>query len=631
METLNETYTLLGVLGSGGMSTVYLAEHTRLHIRVAIKRIPRDPQREPYIDNEYRLLKKLRHPLLPYVLDAFQQEDCEYIVEEYIPGKTLQQLLQDQGRIPEETARFWMKALCDVLDYLHSRTPPVIYRDLKPSNIMVLPGGTLKLLDFGIARETNEGTAASSTHVGSYGYAAPEQFGHGPVDARSDLYSLGVTFHHLLTGKSPYDPPYKVQSARELNPEISVGMDAVLRRCTQADPARRYKSVRSLRYDLDHLYLFEDRYKHYRRQILARRAWVTVLLTGAVALMGTGGWLIARETLDRAMTPQADAYRIGLQLMEENRYQEAIQVLSDGLETAEEARKAVLSQARGDAYYRAARQQTEAEPALELLELAIRDYEDAGDDTRADAARQLQQDLQAEQKSREILAGVYAWFAAGDSERVFEFMGQEDFFTCRDGLREESMIYTDPAGDGTMSVIIYRDDPMIYYGGVSDGIRQGEGILLSSVSAQSNYLDYLYSGSWEGDKPNGPGSVSVRNPYTGAGQYLSALYYEGNFVDGKLDGEFRYVVAWMDKSSEEAQGTLNLATASGMKAKEGVLQPLDASQIPDWYDPETSAEDGILVGYDEEHRQMYNIVKGQENNVYGALPFAGVLTLLQFT
>lgn len=229
--TFNDTYEIKSVIGKGGMSTVYLADHKRLHTRWAVKEVRKQQAARFDFLAESNILKRLQHPMLPRIIDIFEDRDCIYIVEDFVEGVTLDELLKQQKRVEEAVALQWFRDLCGVLNYLHTQKPnPIIYRDMKPSNIMLQPDGSLKLIDFGIAREYKQDSSADTTYIGTKGYAAPEQFGRAQTDGRTDIYSLGVTMYHLLTGKSPYEPPYQFVPARQLAPELSRGIEYILHR-----------------------------------------------------------------------------------------------------------------------------------------------------------------------------------------------------------------------------------------------------------------------------------------------------------------------------------------------------------------------------------------------------------------
>ena len=294
--TFNDTYEIRSIIGKGGMSTVYLAEHKRLHTRWAVKEVrKRQAARFDFLA-ESNILKKLQHPMLPRIVDIFEDPDSIYLVEDFVEGITLEDLLKRQKRVDEATGLQWLRDLCGVLGYLHRQRPhPIIYRDMKPSNIMLQPDGTLKLIDFGIAREYKQGSSADTTYIGTKGYAAPEQFGTAQTDARTDIYSLGATMYHLLTGKSPYEPPYQFVPARQLAPELSRGIEHVLDKCLQSEPERRYQSVEELLDDLDHMYRYDQAWQRVQTTKRLRAAVLAVMLAASLGLMAGGQALMAGE------------------------------------------------------------------------------------------------------------------------------------------------------------------------------------------------------------------------------------------------------------------------------------------------------------------------------------------------
>ena len=296
--TFNDTYEIRSVIGRGGMSTVYLAEHKRLHTRWAVKQVRKEQGTKFDFLAESNILKKLQHPMLPRIVDIFEDAESIYIVEDFVEGITLEKLLEEQGRVDEARGLGWFKDLCSVLGYLHRQKPhPIIYRDLKPSNIMLQPDGTLKLIDFGIAREYKQESSADTTYIGTKGYAAPEQFGTAQTDERTDIYSLGVTMYHLLTGKSPYQPPYQFVPARQLVPGLSAGTEYILGKCVQPEPADRYQHVPELLDDLEHIYRFDQAWQKYVRARRGRRVLLGVMLAASVALMAGGLLLHRQETI----------------------------------------------------------------------------------------------------------------------------------------------------------------------------------------------------------------------------------------------------------------------------------------------------------------------------------------------
>ncbi|MBQ1487177.1 MAG: serine/threonine protein kinase [Lachnospiraceae bacterium] len=209
-------YRLLSEIGHGGMSVVYLAMNERANKTWAIKEVRKDGGTDSEVVQqglvaETEMLKKLNHPHLPSIVDVIDTEDSFLIVMEYIEGKDLQSILNHSGPQDPELVREWAMQLCDTLGYLHSRKPPIIYRDMKPANVMLKPDGNVMVIDFGTAREHKLYSQGDTTWLGTRGYAAPEQFGgHGQTDARTDIYCLGATLYHLLTGKSPAETNYAI-------------------------------------------------------------------------------------------------------------------------------------------------------------------------------------------------------------------------------------------------------------------------------------------------------------------------------------------------------------------------------------------------------------------------------------
>lgn len=305
--SFHDTYEIKSIIGKGGMSTVYLAEHKRLHTRWALKEVRKQQGARFDFLAESNILKRLQHPMLPRIVDIFEDEQCVYVVEDFVEGVSLDDLLKKQGRISEAQGTQWFNDLCGVLRYLHTQNPPIIYRDMKPSNIMLQPDGALKLIDFGIAREYKQESNADTTYIGTKGYAAPEQFGKAQTDARTDIYALGVTMYHLLTGKSPYEPPYQLVPVRQLVPGLSRGIEHVIDRCVQPEPEARYQSVDELLNDLAHSYRYDKAWKHVQAVKRVRIAVVAVLAAAGIGLIG-GGWaLMGRAEEDRYVALLAQA------------------------------------------------------------------------------------------------------------------------------------------------------------------------------------------------------------------------------------------------------------------------------------------------------------------------------------
>ena len=261
-------YRILHEVGHGGMSVVYLALNERANKTWAIKEVRKNGStsfevvRQGLIA-ETNILKRLNHPHLPSIVDVIDNEDSFLVVMDYIEGVSLAKLLKEEG--PQRWRRVveWGKQLCDVLAYLHSRVPPIIYRDMKPDNVQLKPDGNIMLLDFGTAREYKyRGSEGSDTScLGTRGYAAPEQYGGmGETDARTDIYCLGATLYHLLTGHNPSLPPYEMKPIRQINPKLPRGLERIILKCTQQDPSLRYQNCADLMYDLENIEKVNEEY-----------------------------------------------------------------------------------------------------------------------------------------------------------------------------------------------------------------------------------------------------------------------------------------------------------------------------------------------------------------------------------
>ena len=256
---LNERYKILKVIGKGGMGTVYRAEHIRLDTTLAVKEIRalngNDEDELVFLENceqEARFLVKLSHPNLPKVTDAFVDHDRFFLVMEYIEGSTLDHRLRGAGKagLPVGQILEWGIQIADVLAYLHSQRPPIIFRDLKPANVMVQPDSLIKLIDFGIARRFQPGASKDTSLLGSVGYSPPEQFGKHQTDHRSDIFSFGATLYHLLTGKDPSHTPFKFESVAKLNPNVPESLSILIERCVKLEAEDRPSNIHEVGLEL---------------------------------------------------------------------------------------------------------------------------------------------------------------------------------------------------------------------------------------------------------------------------------------------------------------------------------------------------------------------------------------------
>ncbi len=265
---IDNKYEILKKIGQGGMSVVYLAMDKRLNKQWAVKELQKhatNANNEVIIQSaiaEANMIKKLDHPALPRIVDIIEEDEVIYVVMDYIEGETLEYVVNNQGAQSQELVIDWAKQLTEVLYYLHTRKPPIIYRDMKPGNVMLKPDGNIKVIDFGIAREYKELNLNDTTYLGTRGYAAPEQFGgKGQTDARTDIYCLGMTLYHLITGQNPTEPPYEIYPIRHWNPTLSGGLENIIQKCIQLNPEDRYQSCAELLYALEHYEEEDDLFK----------------------------------------------------------------------------------------------------------------------------------------------------------------------------------------------------------------------------------------------------------------------------------------------------------------------------------------------------------------------------------
>ncbi|WP_066315523.1 serine/threonine-protein kinase [Bacillus sp. FJAT-29814] len=286
-SVIDGKYEILKLIGKGGMSKVYLAMDKRLNKQWAVKEIEkkaRDKHNEVVIQSaiaEANMIKKLDHSALPRIVDIIDDGNVIFVIMDYIEGEPLSKILDHEGAQPQDLVIEWAMQLCEVLDYLHTNNPPIIYRDMKPANVMLKPDGNLKLIDFGIAREYKEENLADTVNLGTKGYAAPEQFGgKGQTDPRTDVYCLGVTLYHLVTGQNPSEPPYELYPIRHWNPQLSGGLEKIIQKCTQLNPDDRYQSCAELLYALNHYEEVDDIYRNKLKKKLRQFCFVA----GAAAL-----------------------------------------------------------------------------------------------------------------------------------------------------------------------------------------------------------------------------------------------------------------------------------------------------------------------------------------------------------
>src|ERR1700681_727035 len=251
---LQNRYAIEKLLGGGGMGMVYLARDQRLANRpCAIKEMvdhfidqAQRIEANEYFAREADTLAQLKHQAIPAITDRFEISNRHYLVMEYVEGRNLEEELAARGEpLPEGLVIDIARQLSDVLVYLHGLKPLIIYRDMKPSNVMLNPNGRVVLVDFGIARLFK--AARKGTMIGTLGFAPPEQY-QGNVDPRSDIYSLGATLHYVLTGRDPEKfPPFSFPKLKELRPEVSSNLAAAIDAALAYDVEGRPQTIEAFR------------------------------------------------------------------------------------------------------------------------------------------------------------------------------------------------------------------------------------------------------------------------------------------------------------------------------------------------------------------------------------------------
>ena len=252
---LDGKYEILKLVGQSATSKVFLAKLLSLNKLVAVKTLnvfyKNNEQVRQALINEANILRQLEFPAIPNVLEIVEKNDNAFIVTDYIEGETLDTIVEEWGAQSVEKVIDWAIQLCDILEYLHSQEPPIIYRDVKPANFMLQPNGNIKVLDFGIARTYKSSKAADTNCLGTSGYAPPEQYGSAQTDRRSDIYSLGMTMYNICFGIAPKGLDFKV--ADQAQTAVEKDLLTVIKKCTQLNPNDRYRSCMELKNELDYL------------------------------------------------------------------------------------------------------------------------------------------------------------------------------------------------------------------------------------------------------------------------------------------------------------------------------------------------------------------------------------------
>lgn len=291
-EIIDSKYEILKLLNTGGMnSAIYLALDKKLNRQWAIKKVRKSSsQTTSMLMAEASIMKNLDHPMLPRIVGIEEDPKFFYIIMDFVQGENLKTVVASSGPQAQDTVVSWGVKLCDALTYLHGKG--IVYRDMKPANIMLSPDGNIKLIDFGIAREYKENASEDTTALGTEGYAAPEQYeGKGQTDARTDVYGMGITLFQLLTGVNPSSYQENIFSIRLQNPNLSSGLDKIILKCTNKDPKKRYQSTEELKKALLNYRKLDDKFLKKQKKVIKK--FFTLLGLSTLCFVVAGGSFIA--------------------------------------------------------------------------------------------------------------------------------------------------------------------------------------------------------------------------------------------------------------------------------------------------------------------------------------------------
>lgn len=343
-RVLAGTYEIIGYLQSGSGGDVYKAYHRRLKKEVVLKKIRHKGVSMNINRQEVDILKNLRHTYLPQVLDFFMEDGEYYTVMTYVPGKSFKQLLNEHAVFSQNQLIRWGQQLCSALYYLHSQNPPIIHGDIKPANIMVTPEGNICLIDFNISFYMDDNTVLGYTD----GYTSPEQYiialdaqsaksipMHDQIDEKSDIYSLGATFYHLITGQKLQ----RNRTGREkdaLQTHVSEAFSSVLMKSIEVDRNKRYRTAREFYQAFQNIYKKDKRYRQLLLHQRLIRGGLVTLLGISIVTVGYGVHEMKLEKTEKyndLVAEQVSYRESGDYKKEEDTYKEAVKLLPDKLES----------------------------------------------------------------------------------------------------------------------------------------------------------------------------------------------------------------------------------------------------------------------------------------------------------
>ncbi|MBK1811117.1 serine/threonine protein kinase [Clostridium sp. YIM B02505] len=254
---LDDKYEVIKIIGSGGMGTVYLCKNIRLENLWAIKETEKYDNVSLDILSECNILKNLNHSGIPRIVDIFYEKNYVYLVEDYVEGKTLFEYVKNEQGVELENIKTIILEISEIIEYLHSLNPPIIYRDLKPSNIIINPSGKVFLVDFGISKFYKVDSDSDTICMGSSGYAAPEQHGLAQSCKQTDIYGMGMVIYFMITGKVPFsgaEPLFDENYDKNINKDFI----RIIKKCVQPEIKDRYTSVYELKKEVIELSINEE-------------------------------------------------------------------------------------------------------------------------------------------------------------------------------------------------------------------------------------------------------------------------------------------------------------------------------------------------------------------------------------
>jgi len=260
-DIIGDKYHVISLLGKGGMGTVYLCREMKSSSFFAVKEIKKDKRAYNY---EADILKRLKHKSIPRLYETFETSSCFYMVLDYIEGETLKDKVL-KGTLGQLEIMRILLDLIEVLEYIRSQSPAIIYGDLKPNNVIIKPNGEVVLIDYGTSRPYDYKKKQAEVYMGSLGYAAPEQYGHGIITPAADIYGLGAVLYYIFLKKGP-DNAMEAIKERNYPDTIPLKYRYIIRRSLQIEPLDRYISIEELRKDL---LSKRDFYEDYRMLSLA--------------------------------------------------------------------------------------------------------------------------------------------------------------------------------------------------------------------------------------------------------------------------------------------------------------------------------------------------------------------------